>query len=186
MLSRVADFYARIGEKDRSLKVLQRLAQEGSGGDAGHLVDLGDRYFQDGNAPLAVQTWKRILTAVQPRAKALAALGDVYLEHDMTGDALAAYKEAVALEPSNLAYAKALAAAYERTRAYREAEALYEADRSPREGEGRQDARARVPHAHRDALGPAAHPRAGAARACDASSARRLPTPRPAARSPRR
>ena len=125
VLSRVADFYARIGEKDRSLKVLERLAQMGGGGDAGHLVDLGDRYFQDGNAPLAVQTWKRILTAVQPRAKALAALGDVYLEHDMTTDALAVYKEAVALEPANLGYAKALAAAYERTRAYHEAEVLY-------------------------------------------------------------
>jgi cellulose synthase operon protein C len=126
VLSRVADFYARIGEKDRSLKVLQRLAQATGGGDAGHLVDLGDRYFQDGNAPLAVQTWKRILSAVQPRAKALAALGDVYLEHDMTTDALAAYKEAVALEPSNLSYEKALAAAYERTRAYHDAETLYQ------------------------------------------------------------
>ncbi len=31
VLSRVADFYARIGEKDRSLKVLQRLAQGGGG-----------------------------------------------------------------------------------------------------------------------------------------------------------
>src|ERR1019366_6547706 len=126
VLSRVADFYARIGEKDRSLKVLQRLAQEGGGGDAGHLVDLGDRYFQDGDAALAVQTWKRILTTVQPRAKALASLGDVYLEHDMTSDALAAYKEAVALDPGNLGYEKALAAAHERTRAYREAQALYE------------------------------------------------------------
>jgi tetratricopeptide (TPR) repeat protein/HEAT repeat protein len=126
VLSRVADFYARIGEKDRSLKVLQRLAQEGAGGDAGHLVDLGDRYFQDGNVPLALQTWRRILATVQPRAKALAALADVLLEHDMTSDALAAYKEAVALEPTNLGYAKALAAAYERTRAYREAQALYE------------------------------------------------------------
>ena len=126
VLSRVADFYARIGEKDRSLKVLQRLAQEGAGGDAGHLVDLGDRYFQDGNVPLALQTWRRILSTVQPRAKALAALADVLLEHDMTSDALAAYKEAVALEPTNLGYAKALAAAYERTRAYREAQALYE------------------------------------------------------------
>ncbi len=126
VLSRVADFYARIGEKDRSLKVLERLAQVGGGGDAGHLVDLGDRYFQDGNAPLAVQTWKRILTTVQPRAKAFAALGDVYLEHDMTAEALAAYKEAVALEPTNLGYEKALAAAYERIRAYHEAEVLYE------------------------------------------------------------
>jgi tetratricopeptide (TPR) repeat protein len=126
VLSRVADFYARIGEKDRALRVLQRLAQEGSSGDPGHLVDLGDRYFQDGNTPLAVQTWKRILAVVQPRAKALAALGDVYLEHDMTSEALAAYKEAVALDPQNLSYAKALASAYERSRSYREARTLYE------------------------------------------------------------
>ena len=105
--------------------MLQRLAQ-GSSGDPGHLVDLGDRYFQDGNSALAVQTWKRILVVVQPRAKALAALGDVYLEHDLTPDALAAYKEAVALEPANLVFKKALAAALERTRAYREASTLYE------------------------------------------------------------
>src|SRR5580658_482995 len=126
ILSRVADFYARIGEKERSLRVLQRLAQSGASGDPGHLVDLGDRYFQDGNAPLAVQTWKRILLVVQPRARALAALGDVYLEHEMATDALAAYKEAVALEPTNLGYEKALAAAYERTHAYRAARTLYE------------------------------------------------------------
>ena len=125
VLARVADFLGRIGENDKSLGVLQRLAQM-SNTDPGHLVDLGDHYFQEGNAPLAVQTWRRILTAVQPRAKALEALGDVYLEHDMTADALAAYKEAVALEPTNLASKKSLAAAYERTHAYREARALYE------------------------------------------------------------
>ena len=125
VLSRIADFYARIGDSAKSLKMLQRLAQS-SGGDPGHLVDLGDRYFQDGDSALAVQTWKRILSVVVPRAKALCALGDVYLEHDMTSDALAAYKEAVQLDPANLSYKKALAAAYERTRAYRDARLLYE------------------------------------------------------------
>ena len=67
--------------------------------------------------PLAVQTWKRILTTVTPRARALAALGDVYLEHDMTADALAAFHEAVQLEPQNLGYKKQLA---ERARAHAE------------------------------------------------------------------
>ncbi|MDP9035622.1 MAG: tetratricopeptide repeat protein, partial [Myxococcota bacterium] len=125
VLSHVADFYGRIGEGERSLRVLQRLAQSASG-DAGHLVDLGDRYLQDGNAALAVETWKRILAVVRPRARALSALGDVYLEHDMPAEGLAAYKEATQLEPANLAYKKALAAAYERTHAYREAVSLYE------------------------------------------------------------
>ncbi|MGH7437957.1 MAG: tetratricopeptide repeat protein, partial [Polyangiaceae bacterium] len=125
VLSRVAEFYSRIGEGDRALKVLQRLAQ-GSSSDPSHLVDLGDRYFQAGNVPLAMQTWKRILAVVQPRARALVALGDVYLEHDKSTEALAAYKEATEIEPSNLGYAKALAAAYERVRAYRDARVLYE------------------------------------------------------------
>ncbi|MGH7297386.1 MAG: tetratricopeptide repeat protein, partial [Polyangiaceae bacterium] len=125
VLSRVADFYARIGDSARSLKVLQRLATASSG-DPGHLVDLGDRYFQDGNEALAMQTWRRILVVVQPRAKALAALGDVLLEHDKVKDALAAYKEAVQLDPANLGTKKSLAAAYERSRDYREARTLYE------------------------------------------------------------
>jgi tetratricopeptide (TPR) repeat protein len=125
VLSRVADFYARIGDSEKSLKVLQRLAQTASG-DPGHLVDLGDRYFQDGNEALAMQTWRRILAVVQPRAKALAALGDVLLEHDKVKDALAAYKESIALDPTNLGTKKSLAAAYERSKEYREARVLYE------------------------------------------------------------
>lgn len=126
VLSRVAEFYGRIGESERSLRVLRRLASTTGGTDPGPLVDLGDRYFQDGNSQLAVQTWKRILTVVQPRARALVALGDVYLEHDMGPDAVAAYKEAAQLDPTSLPTKKALAAAFERTHAYREARLLYE------------------------------------------------------------
>jgi cytochrome c-type biogenesis protein CcmH/NrfG len=89
-------------------------------------VDLGDRYFQEGNVAQATQTWKRILVTVQPRARALSALGEVYLEHDMAIDALAAFKEAVQLEPANLAYRKQLASAHERQRSYADARAIWE------------------------------------------------------------
>ena len=89
--------------------------------DPGHLVDLGDRYFQDGNTPLAVQTWKRILDAVQPRAQALAALGDVYLEHDMTADALAAFGRPSRSSRRTWATRRRSPAALERTQRYREA-----------------------------------------------------------------
>ena len=113
---------------ERSLKVLQRLAQASSG-DPGHLVDLGDRYFQDGNTAA-----RRADVEAHPRRrcsrgrKALAALGDVYLEHDMTTDALAAYKEAVAARAgrtwrSRRRSPRALRA---RRARYREARALYE------------------------------------------------------------
>jgi tetratricopeptide (TPR) repeat protein/HEAT repeat protein len=124
VLSRVADFYQRIGEGDRSLKVLTRLAQVGAS-DPTHLVDLGDRYFQDGNTALALQTWKRILVVVQPRAKALAILGEVYLEHDMANDALTALREATHLDKDNASVKKELAVALEHARSYREATALW-------------------------------------------------------------
>lgn len=125
VLSRLADFYGRIGENEKSLRVLTRLAQVG-GSDPGHLVDLGDRYFQDGNVPLAVQTWKRILTTVQPRARALSALGEVYLEHDMTQDALTAFREAVQLDPASVPAKKQLASALERAKSFREARTLWQ------------------------------------------------------------
>ncbi len=112
-LSRLADFYGRIGEADKSMRVLTRLTQIGSS-DPSHLVDLGDHYFQEGNTALAITTWKRILSTITPRSRALAALADVYLEHDMTDDALAAIREAVSLEPQNINFKKQLASALER------------------------------------------------------------------------
>lgn len=124
-LTRLADFYARIGENERSLKVLTRLSALGTN-DPGHLVDLGERHFQDGNTELAVQTWRRILTAVTPRARALAALGEVYLDHDMLPDALAALREAVQLEPQTAVYQKQLAAALERGKSYRDARQIWQ------------------------------------------------------------
>lgn len=124
VLSRLADFYGRIGENDRSLKVLTRLSGIGTN-DPGHLVDLGDRYFQDGNTALAVSTWRRILTTITPRARALAALGEVYLEHDMLQEALTSFREAVQLEPQTVVYKKQLAGALERAKSYKDARQLW-------------------------------------------------------------
>ncbi len=124
-LSRLADFYGRIAQGDAQLRVLTRLSQVGAS-DPTHLVDLGDRYFQDGNAALALQTWRRILTTVSPRARALAALGDVLLEHDMGDEALASFREAVGLEPANAGYKKQLAAALERRGDFHGARVLWQ------------------------------------------------------------
>ena len=124
VMSRLGEFYSRIGESERAVHVLARLAQVG-GNDPSHLADLGDHYFQEGNTALAIATWRRILSTVTPRARALAALGDVFVEHDMLPDALTALREAADLEPQNLAYKKDLATALERNKAYREAGALW-------------------------------------------------------------
>ncbi|KYF97073.1 hypothetical protein BE18_08815, partial [Sorangium cellulosum] len=113
-LAAVADFYERVEEKDRALKVLQRLAGA-AGGDPSHLVDLGDRYFQAGDKKKALETWARIKLVVPSRARAAATLGEVYLDHDMVTEALAALREAAQLEPANARYKKALAIALERT-----------------------------------------------------------------------
>ena len=101
ILGRIADYYGRLGESARAVRLLERLATS-SGADPGHIVDLGDRHFQNGNVPLALQTWKRLLTAVTPRAKALSALADVYLEHDMVQEALALVQEAAGLDRTNV------------------------------------------------------------------------------------
>ncbi len=124
-LSRLADRYGSLQEPERALRVLTRLTQIGTN-DPSHLTDLGDRYYQDGNVPLAVRTWKRMLTAIAPRARALAALGEVYLEHEMLPEALAVLREATALEPGASAYKKTLASALERMRLHGEAERIWQ------------------------------------------------------------
>lgn len=114
ILAAVADFYERVEEKDKAMRVLQKLAQSG-GGDPSHLIDLGDRYFQAGDKKKALETWARIKTMVPNRARAAATVGEVYLDHDMPAEALAALREAAQLEPANVRYKKSLATALERT-----------------------------------------------------------------------
>ncbi|MFT3769393.1 MAG: HEAT repeat domain-containing protein [Minicystis sp.] len=133
VLAAVADFYERVEEKDKALKVLQRLAGT-TGGDPSHIIDLGDRYYQAGDKKKALETWARIKVIVTNRSRAAATLGEVYLDHDMPVEALAALREAVQLEPGNVRYKKALATALERTATslgspamrYGEARALWE------------------------------------------------------------
>ncbi len=113
VLARVADFYERIDEKERAMRLLTRLAQLAPN-DPSHLVELGDRHWQAGDKKRAQEVWGRIRTAVGNKAKALSALGDVLLEHDLTGEALAAFKEAAESEPGNVRYRKGYALALER------------------------------------------------------------------------
>lgn len=114
ILAAIADFYERIEEQDRAVKVLERLAKLPQG-DPQYLIDLGDRYFQQGDKAKAEATWARIRTVVPTRARASAMLGEVYLDHDMPTEALEAFREAVKLDPARTRYKKQLAIALERT-----------------------------------------------------------------------
>src|SRR6185295_2082828 len=46
-LARLVDFYEKVGESDRAMALLERLAK---GNDPRHLVELGDRYFARGES----------------------------------------------------------------------------------------------------------------------------------------
>lgn len=114
VLAAVADFYERVEEKEKAMALLQRLATMG-GGDPTFLKDLGDRYYQAGDKKKAVDTWAKIKTLIPNKARAAYELGEVYLNHDMTDEALASYREAVSTDPASVMYKKSLAIALERT-----------------------------------------------------------------------
>lgn len=115
-LAALVDFYERVDEKERALALLSRLAG-GSSADPEHLVELGTRYWQEGDKKKALTTWQRIKAVVPDRARALSILGELYLEHDMPKEALAALAEAAKLSPKQPRYRKAYALALERTSA---------------------------------------------------------------------
>src|SRR5690606_32878400 len=51
-LAALVDFYERVEERKRAMEVLQRLARDPR--DPRHLVELGDRFYQDGDKEKAV------------------------------------------------------------------------------------------------------------------------------------
>ncbi len=114
VLTSLVDYYERVGETKRSVELLERLAKSGRS-DPGHVIELGDRYFQEGDTAKAQATWKRILTIIPNRARALHTLGEVYLDHDMPELALASLEEAVKAAPGDEKYVRALALALERS-----------------------------------------------------------------------
>ena len=123
-MSRVADFYrgsARATARSSASRGSRRAATD----DPSHLVDLGDHYFQDGNYALAIADLEAHPHVVQPRAKALAALGDVYLEHDMTPRRSPLCRRPSQLDKDNAASRRQLAVALERARSYQEATTLW-------------------------------------------------------------
>lgn len=132
-LSALVDFYERVGETDRAMALLTRLAQ---GDSPRHLVELGDRHFARGESERAMKIWQRIVKDPND-AEALHTLGEVYLDHDMPDQAITTLGQAMKLAPGRVPFAKSYGLALERagagaasastrSRHYREAQQLWE------------------------------------------------------------
>jgi len=132
-LAALVDFYERVGEPQRALALLERLAR---GEGTRYLVELGDRYFARGESDRALSTWQRIVKD-DGDAAAVHALGEVYLDHDMPDRALPTLAQAMKLEPGRVQFAKSYGLALERAgagapnasaraRHYREAQQVWE------------------------------------------------------------
>jgi tetratricopeptide (TPR) repeat protein/HEAT repeat protein len=132
-LAALVDFYERVGDPDRALALLEKLAH---GDSPRHLVELGDRYFARGETERALKIWQR-LSKDPNDAASLHTLGEVYLDHDLPDQAIVALAQAMKLAPGQTRFAKSYGVALERagagspsssTRAryYREAQQLWE------------------------------------------------------------
>jgi tetratricopeptide (TPR) repeat protein/HEAT repeat protein len=113
ILSAIVDFYERVGENASAVALLERLAVAGSR-DPRHLIELGNRFWQQGDKERANKTWKRLETVISDRARAQFTLGETYLEHDLVTEALEALAKANELAPNQTQYMRALALALER------------------------------------------------------------------------
>jgi HEAT repeat protein/tetratricopeptide (TPR) repeat protein len=85
-----------------------------AGSDPEHLVELGTRYWVEGDKAKALATWKRIRNVGADRAQALLVLGEVYLNHDLVKEALETLSEATKLDPKQWRLKKAYAIGLER------------------------------------------------------------------------
>ncbi len=134
-LATAVNYYEQIGESGKAQALLERVANVTTNPD--HVIELGGRYFANGDETRAISTWKRVLELVSDKAQAHHLLGEVYLEHDLTLLALEALSQATELAPANPRFKRSLALALERTGAssaravrlqrYAEAQRLWEA-----------------------------------------------------------
>ncbi|MDX2055684.1 MAG: tetratricopeptide repeat protein [Polyangiaceae bacterium] len=113
VLTTLVNFYERLGNPARATQILEKITS-GAGRDPRHLVELGSRYWEADDKNRAQKTWKLVEHAGSDRAANLLILGDVYLQHDLTSDALFAYREARKLRPNDRAIERAYALALER------------------------------------------------------------------------
>jgi tetratricopeptide (TPR) repeat protein len=118
----LADLYNKWGKPGLALKefrILVRIEPQ----DPGHLINLGEQFWQRGDKRRALATWKRLLGqgVYRTREDAYAALAQVYAEHDLNAEALKLFDRAIKLNPKKVDYRRARAMALQKNRQFDEA-----------------------------------------------------------------
>jgi cellulose synthase operon protein C len=139
----VADLYLRWGLRAKVLAQYQKLARLAPN-DPSNVIHLGEFYWQEGDRKKALETWKKILR-LGNRAEAHASLAEVYANHNLISEAVAAYEEALRLDPENVVWYRALALVHEKSRDLTRAEAAWRKllETAPQR-ELRREARSRI------------------------------------------
>ena len=106
---------------EREMKALIRLEPD----QEGHLVQLGEYYFGQGDRGAAVTTWDRVLRVVPRKAKGHIILARLYAEHEMQGEAIEHFRQATRLASTRADYHKGFALYLERVARYADARTLW-------------------------------------------------------------
>ena len=111
LLEQLAELYQQQGEHPRSIE-LYRQAIERDPSNTSLRRKLGDLYAKIGETTQAVNEWKKIVANETNQVDQHQRLGAIYLSHKMYGEAIAAYQQAIRLNPQTGYLYTQLAAAY--------------------------------------------------------------------------
>jgi|GEM_PF-1864520 len=115
--AQLVDLWLRYGDKavraevENEYKILQRLEPN----EAGHVMSLGEFYWSSGDKERADGIWKRLLKMGKRPGEGHFLLGETLTDHDQHDAARKEFDAAIAAEPDNTRYRRALALLHEKT-----------------------------------------------------------------------
>lgn len=116
----VIDLIMRYGgPKDRprveaEYRVLRKLEPR----EPAHVISLGEYYWASGRRHKARDVWRELLTVARSEAEGWFSLAEVYADHRLVAEAVAAYRHAIQLAPAEERYVKAYALLLEQQHQY--------------------------------------------------------------------
>lgn len=114
--ARLVDLWLRYGDKaarsevENEYKILQRLEPD----EPSHVMSLGEYYWASDDKTRALATWRRLLKLGARPGEGQFMLGEILAEHELHEQALAEFRAAIAEDPDNPRFARAIALLYER------------------------------------------------------------------------